>query len=166
MILKTFAQELLGAVTMDYANRDGIDPSKRFRLQAVVAATCLICMGSTTVPYSHAYRLCSSKASTQNELTYCANAEAERADHQLQAVYASVLSGASTPVERRKIAKMEAAWQAYRDAYVESLFPMEDKRIYGTVFPMEADLVRAKLNIEHIQALRYLGEHGSGHAVR
>ena len=49
------------------------------------------------------------------------------------------------------------AWIAYRDAYLEAMYPATDKQgAYGSIFPMEFAFFRAKLARQQIQALRVL----------
>lgn len=45
-----------------------------------------------------------------------------------------------------KIKAAGEAWLAYRDAYMDAMYPAKNKQAeYGSVYPMEADLVRATL---------------------
>jgi len=54
-----------------------------------------------------------------------------------------------------KIRAAEKAWTAYRDAYIEAMYPAKDKQAeYGSIFPMEVDLLGAKLTRQQISALR------------
>lgn len=97
-------------------------------------------------------------AKTQTELNECASQAAKRADTELNDVYAKLLSkisGNQTTVNKVKSA--ERAWVAYRDAYIEAMYPAADKQAhYGTMFPMEVDLLRSKLTHDQIIALRVL----------
>ena len=46
-----------------------------------------------------------------------------------------------------------------RDAYTEAMYPAKDKQSeYGTSFPMEVDLLSAKLSRQQINALHDLVE--------
>jgi len=108
--------------------------------------------------YSEKLDGCLEKANTQLAMNICANEEARRADAELNVVYQKVLSavgGQSVFIE--KIRAAERAWIAYRDAYIDAMYPAKDKQAaYGSVFPMEADLLRAKLTQQQISALKDL----------
>lgn len=97
-------------------------------------------------------------AKTQAAMNACANEEAQRVDAELNKVFRSLLSRtASQPDARAKIEAAEKAWVAYRDAYMEAMYPAKDKQAeYGSVYPMEADLLRAKLTQQQVAALRNL----------
>lgn len=107
---------------------------------------------------SKQYATCSEKAKTQAEMNACANQEAARADADLNSVYAKLLSkAADEPAALAKIKAAERAWIAYRDAYTDAMYPATDKQAeYGSMYPMEVDLLRAKLTQQHIAALREL----------
>jgi len=91
----------------------------------------------------------------------CANEEARRVDAELNQVFRRLLSrAASQPDVRVKIEAAEEAWVAYRDAYMEAMYPAKDKLAeYGSVYPMEADLLRAKLTQQQVAALKNLSQH-------
>jgi uncharacterized protein YecT (DUF1311 family) len=91
----------------------------------------------------------------------CANEEARRVDAKLNEVFRRLLSrAASQPDVRAKIEAAEKAWVAYRDAYMEAMYPAKDKQAeYGSVYPMEADLLRAKLTQQQVTALENLSPH-------
>jgi len=88
----------------------------------------------------------------------CANQEAARADADLNDVYRKLLSkAANQPEAMAKIRAAERAWLNYRDAYIDAMYPAKDKQAeYGSVYPMEVDLLRAKLTVQQIAALRAL----------
>jgi uncharacterized protein YecT (DUF1311 family) len=87
------------------------------------------------------------KEMSQTGMDHCASDEAARADSELNAIYQRLLAMAKlAPKTTAKIKGMETAWIAYRDAYIEAMFPQEDKQAaYGTEYPMNVDLVRAAL---------------------
>jgi uncharacterized protein YecT (DUF1311 family) len=97
-------------------------------------------------------------AKTQTELNECASQTAKHADAELNDVYTKLLSkisGNQTAVSKVKSA--ERAWVTYRDAYIEAMYPAADKQAhYGTMFPMEVDLLRSKLTHDQITALKDL----------
>jgi uncharacterized protein YecT (DUF1311 family) len=107
---------------------------------------------------SSQYRACNEKAKTQAELNICASGEAARADARLDEVYRDLLSkAASEPKATAKIKAAEKAWIAYRDAYLEAMYPAEDKQAeYGSIYPMEANLLLAKLTCRQVTALEEL----------
>ena len=115
---------------------------------------------------SEPYRACSQKAKTQTEMNVCADEEAARVDAELNAVYRNLLSKVASRAEAaEKINAAEAAWITYRDAYLDAMYPAKNKQAeYGSVYPMEADLLRAKLTQRQITALKELLGHYSGDA--
>lgn len=104
---------------------------------------------------SEQYRACTEKAKTQTQLHACANEEAARVDADLNVTYAKLLSKAeSQPEAIAKIKAAERAWIAYRDAYINAMYPAKDKQAeYGSSYPMEVDLLRAKLTQHQVAAL-------------
>lgn len=127
------------------------------RFQAVVlfmAFSSIPCLAQN----SEKYRACNEKAKTQGEMNTCANEEATRVDAKLKDVYRKLLSkAASEPEAVAKIERAETAWVAYRDAFIDAMYPAKDKQAaYGSIYPMEVDLLGAKLTQQHISALREL----------
>jgi uncharacterized protein YecT (DUF1311 family) len=56
-----------------------------------------------------------------------------------------------------KLREAERAWLRYRDAYIDAVYPAQDKQsAYGTEYPMDVNLLRAKLTREHLAAIAYL----------
>jgi uncharacterized protein YecT (DUF1311 family) len=104
------------------------------------------------------YLACNKKAKTQGEINACANEEAARVDGELNDVYRKLLSkAAGEPEAVAKIKAAERAWIAYRDAYMEAMYPAKDKQTeYGSIYPMEADLLRAELTQQEVAALKRL----------
>lgn len=107
---------------------------------------------------SKQYRVCSKKAMTQQEMNACASQEAARVDAELNVVYRALLSkAANNPEAVPKIKALQRALIAYRDAYMDAMYPAADKQAeYGTVYPLEVDLLRAKLTRQQIAAVREL----------
>jgi len=101
------------------------------------------------------YRACSDKANTQSEMTACASDEAARVDAKLKTTYRALLARVtSQPEALAKIKAAERAWIAYRDAYIEATYPAEDKAIeYGSIYPLDVNLLRAKLTRGQVAAL-------------
>ena len=110
------------------------------------------------------YRACNDKAKTQVEMNACASEEAARLDAQLNDVYRKLLSQAASQQEAvAKIKAAERAWIVYRDAYMDAMYPAKDKQAeYGSIYPMEADLLRAKLTQQQVAALKELLQQYSG----
>jgi uncharacterized protein YecT (DUF1311 family) len=108
--------------------------------------------------YSDDYRACNDKANTQAEMNACASEEAARAAGELNEIYALLLSkAASQPEAVAKIKAAERAWIAYRDAYEDAMYPAENKQIeYGSIYPLEANLLRARLTRRQAAALKDL----------
>ena len=101
------------------------------------------------------YRACSDKANTQSEMTACASDEAARVDAKLKTTYRALLARVtSQPEALAKIKAAERAWIAYRDAYIEATYPAEDKATeYGSIYPLDVNLLRAKLTRRQVAAL-------------
>src|SRR5713226_9298495 len=110
------------------------------------------------------YRACNDKAKTQTEMNACASSEAARNDAELNEVYRKLLSQATSQQEAvAKIKAAERAWIAYRDAYMDAMYPAKDKQAeYGSIYPMEADFLRAKLTRQQVAALKELLQQYSG----
>jgi uncharacterized protein YecT (DUF1311 family) len=100
-------------------------------------------------------------AKTQTELNQCASETAKRADVELNTVYAKLLSKISKDQTAiSKVKNAERAWLAYRDTYIDAMYPAADKQAhYGTMFPMEVDLLRSKLTHEQVNALKDMLQH-------
>jgi hypothetical protein len=63
---------------------------------------------------------------------------------------------ANDPGAAGKIRGSEQAWSAYRDAYIDAMYPAKDKQAACvSTFRMEVDLLRAKLT-QQIEALQIL----------
>jgi uncharacterized protein YecT (DUF1311 family) len=101
------------------------------------------------------YRACSEKAAAQVDMNACASQEASRVDAELNAVYRKLLTiTAAQPEAVARIRAAERAWIAYRNAFVLAMYPASNKLAeYGSIYPMEADLLRARLTRRQIDAL-------------
>jgi uncharacterized protein YecT (DUF1311 family) len=110
------------------------------------------------------YRACNEKAKTQAEMNVCASGEAARVDAELNELYRKVLAQAAKQEEAvAKIKAAERAWITYRDAYMDAMYPAKNKQAeYGSIYPMEADLLRAKLTQRQVMALKELLQQYSG----
>lgn len=107
------------------------------------------------------YRACSEKANTQADMNACAGAEAKRVDAKLNSTYRALLAKVeSQPEAVAKIKAAERAWIAYRDAYIEATYPAENKAIeYGSIYPLDVALLRAKLTQRQVTALEDMLQH-------
>jgi len=87
---------------------------------------------------SDKYLACDAGAKSQFEMNACASDEAARNDAELNREYRRLLSMAGTDQRRvTKIKSMQRAWIAFRDAYVDAMYPADDKQAeYGSMFPM------------------------------
>ncbi len=94
----------------------------------------------------------------------CANEEASRTDDRLNDVYRNLLlQAASQQGAVEKIKAAENAWIVYRDAFVDAMYPAKDKQAeYGSIYPMEVDLLRAKLTRQQVAALKEMLQQYSG----
>jgi len=92
------------------------------------------------------------------EINACASAEASRVDAQLNDIYRKLLSQAARQPEAvEKIKALERAWIVYRDAFIDATYPAKEKLAeYGSVYPMETALLRAKLTERQVTALKEL----------
>jgi len=106
------------------------------------------------------YRACTKTAQAQYDLNACAADEAKRVDAELNRVYRELLAKTTDdPAALEKIKKFQRAWIAYRDACIEATYPAEDKRAeYGSMYPMEVDLLGAKLTRQQIVVLKELSQ--------
>lgn len=114
----------------------------------------------TFAQQSTSLRACNQNAKSQAELNICASKEATRAEHELHRVYNQLLAKASAQPEAvEKIKSAEQSWLNYRNAYLDAMYPATDKQAaYGTIYPMEASLLRARLTSLHISDLKRMLE--------
>lgn len=98
---------------------------------------------------------CMKVADTQHDLNLCASDEAKRVDAELNTKFKNFLAqiaGDSLALAKLKVA--ERAWLRYRDAFIAATYPALDKQLnYGTEYPMNVNLLRAKLTREHLATL-------------
>ncbi len=122
---------------------------------AIVALLLALSSFASFAQDSAEYRACSEKANTQAEMTACAGAEAKRVDAKLNSTYRALFAKVESQLEAiAKIKAAERAWVAYRDAYIEATYPAKDKATeYGSMYPLEVVLLRAKLTQRQVTAL-------------
>lgn len=108
--------------------------------------------------YSRQYAACSQNAQTQAAMNACAGQEFVNADSELNKIYRTLLAKtAQHPEAAAKIKSAQKAWLVFRDAYLEAMFPAADKPTeYGSMYPMQLALLRAKLTRQQTAALKDL----------
>lgn len=104
------------------------------------------------------HRSCLAEANTQTQMDVCTASELKSADSALNASYRKLLSEvAGNKLAISNIRAAERAWVAYRDAYMNAMYPAKDKQAeYGSIYPMESSLLRAKLTRRHLDELNDL----------
>lgn len=123
----------------------------------------VVTSGSVCAQQSPEYHACSDEAKTQVAMNACASDEAARADAQLNDVYRALLQKTMDATAATKIKAAERAWITYRDAYIDAMYPAENKQVeYGSVYPMEIAMLRAKLTRIQIAALQDLSQQIDG----
>jgi uncharacterized protein YecT (DUF1311 family) len=121
----------------------------------LLACSCLFSFGQD----SPQYRKCGETANSQDEMHRCASEEAGRVDKALNDAYQRLLKLVSKDANASaKIKTAERAWVSYRDAYIDATYPDKDKRAYGSIYPMEVNLLRAQLTAEHTKAILALSK--------
>jgi uncharacterized protein YecT (DUF1311 family) len=97
------------------------------------------------------------KGYTQYEMNICAGQEFKHADEELNRVYQQLLKVVENDkLATTKIKWAEQTWIVYRDAYLEAMFPAEDKQEYGSMYPMEYASTKAELTRTQTAALKEL----------
>ena len=127
---------------------------KRLLLLAVFICCCARIHGQTAVHNGD----CLQTAKTQSDLDDCASQKAKAADVELNRVYLVLLAKYGRDANATaKLKAMERDWVTYRDAYVAATYPANDKQAeYGTMYPMEVDLLYEELTRTQIAALNEL----------
>ncbi len=128
-------------------------------MRSVAIVIILVILGCRSYGQNSAeYKECVNKSQTQFELNKCASDEAAQADSELNAAYKVFLAKiAGDSLAIAKVRDAERAWLSYRDAYIEAVYPAQEKQLaYGTEYPMDVNLLRTKLTREHLAAIAYL----------
>jgi uncharacterized protein YecT (DUF1311 family) len=106
---------------------------------------------------------CLDTAATQSEVNRCAREEVQRAQAELKDVYDTLLAVVGNDAQARaKIIAAEKAWVEYCTAYMEAMWPADDKRMYGSMFVARASIFGAKLTRQHIEDVKELLKKHSG----
>ena len=129
-------------------------------MRLILPAVILAAIASPTLIAQDSGQLdrCMDKANTQLAMNFCAKEEVLRVEAELKDLQQKLtLAARKEPGAIDKIGAVTRAWVAYRDAYLEAMYPAKDKQAaYGSIFPMEFGLLRAKLTRRQIEALREL----------
>ncbi len=104
------------------------------------------------------YQTCASRAMTQTAMAACASDYLLRTNIDMSTMYQRLLSKASTqPSAVKNIKNEKIAWTNYRDSLIAAVYPAPNKQsTYGSIYPMEVDLLRVNLELCHISALSVL----------
>jgi uncharacterized protein YecT (DUF1311 family)/heat shock protein HslJ len=137
-----------------------------YEFEPVTASTAAVrAPGASSVPAedSKTLRACMDTAETQSALNRCAGDEAARVDRATDETYSRLL--AMLAGDQNAVAKVDAsrvAWQTYRDTYIEAMYPARNKQAeYGSIYPMEVNLIRASLTRQHLSDVeKLLEQHG------
>lgn len=106
---------------------------------------------------SKQYVDCSQNAQTQAAMNACADQEFKRVDTDLNRTYRALLAKtANQPETSAKIKSAQKVWLTFRDAYLEAMYPATDKAEYGSMYPLQLALLRAKLTRQQTAALKDL----------
>ena len=98
-----------------------------------------------------------SSAQTQSEMNAGACEKFAAADAELNRIYQQVLVSKSKDANFVTVLRgAQAAWIAFRDAHVKSVFPDPDPRTYGSVYPMCRCNVLEQITRERLKELRRL----------
>jgi uncharacterized protein YecT (DUF1311 family) len=103
---------------------------------------------------SEQFRQCGSIAKTQTQIDSCALQELRRAEGELSERYTKLgaIFGKNAKA-LEKVKAMQGAWSAYRDSFIDAMFPAEDKQDYGTIYESSAALYRARLTRQQTVAV-------------
>src|SRR4051794_24006237 len=92
---------------------------------------------------------CLNVADTQADMRICADQELRRVDVELNDVYQRVLTAARKQEGPRAVEKIrvaERAWITYRRAFMQAMYPAEDKqKAYGSRFSTDYLAMQAAL---------------------
>ena len=132
-------------------------------MKPVLFAAALGMMVSPAFPQStNALSACMQAAETQTAMTECSGAESMRVDAELDLLVQQLVTVATESGNQPAVIKIlsaERAWVAYRDAYIAAMYPADDKQTeYGSIYPMEVNLLRARLTRNHMEDLRRMLE--------
>jgi uncharacterized protein YecT (DUF1311 family) len=113
---------------------------------------------SASAQNSKQYLDCSHNAQPQAAMNACADQELRRVDTELNGTYRALMAKTAQQAETAaKIKSAQKAWLVFRDAYLEAMYPAAQKQTeYGSMYPMQVGLLRAKLSRQQTAALKDL----------
>jgi uncharacterized protein YecT (DUF1311 family) len=103
---------------------------------------------------------CLDSAKTQPEINACAFTEQKRVEAELAQKYGQLADVLATDASAmQKLKTMQSAWVVYRDSYMETVYPKQNKEVeYGTNYRASAALFRARLTQHQVAAIEMLLE--------
>ena len=101
-------------------------------------------------------------AQTQSEMNVGACEKLRAADAELNRIYQQVLVAKSKDANFvTALRGAQAAWIAFRDAHVKSVFPDSDPRAYGSVYPMCRCNALEQITSQRVKEFRQLWTDGA-----
>ncbi|HET7109004.1 MAG TPA: lysozyme inhibitor LprI family protein [Candidatus Acidoferrum sp.] len=91
---------------------------------------------------------------TQADLNDCAGKDLSRAESRLEKLLRDLGISKDSPEQK--------AWETYRDAQLDALYPVKDRSSFGSVYPMCYAMLKTKLTLGRIRDLRELTGAGEG----
>lgn len=111
----------------------------------ILAILILFCLSNVQV----------TEAQTQVEMNEHTYQIYKKTDKELNDVYKKVLTKyKNDKVFISKLQKAELAWIKYRDAYIESIYPEENKYNYGSAYPMCVNQIMTEVTQQRIKELK------------
>jgi uncharacterized protein YecT (DUF1311 family) len=122
-----------------------------------LAVPLILLSACLSLAQSKAYQACMDKAMAQSSMNACAGDENKRLQTEQDRVYQQLLKAVkSDSTATEKIKKAQDAWLAYKQAYLDARYPEADKATYGSIYPMDVNLLEAKMTRQHIADLKLL----------
>jgi uncharacterized protein YecT (DUF1311 family) len=117
------------------------------KVSLAVPALLIAVASASAQELSRTYEECMRQSTTQMQNTNCAVAEMKRVEGALSAKYARALVVAvETPEAVSKIRAAQTAWESFVAAYIDALFPLENKQgEYGTSYGAKVAIWRVTL---------------------
>jgi len=95
------------------------------------------------------------KSRTHGDMQDGACGEFKKADAELNRTYKKILSEYKDKIFLEKLKKAQRAWLTYRDAHIESVYPVEDKAgEYGSVYGMCSCTIKKDLTEQRTKMLK------------
>jgi uncharacterized protein YecT (DUF1311 family) len=110
-------------------------------------------VGAGASPHTSDGMACDSPNQSQAGLNQCASNSAQRADAELNRIYAKVLAlNAQDTVFLERFKAAQRAWLVFRDAQIAARYPSPDD--YGSVLPMCQSGEYEQLTLDRIKQLK------------